>query len=113
MLYQYVRCLLHSQEKLLKDYQMGPWFEGFTFIKRLHREKIQHERPKLPETSQHHVLVLSARLGELEASKTSFLWVLTRHGEYLLAPTSCDSPELVKMAFLAQKTLNQVTPSIF
>jgi hypothetical protein len=31
----------------------------------------------------------------------------------LLAPASYDSPELAKMAFLAQKPQNQVTQSIF
>jgi hypothetical protein len=44
--------LLHSQENLVKDYQMGPWFEGFTFIKRLHEEKLIREMPGMPEASK-------------------------------------------------------------
>jgi hypothetical protein len=52
MLYQYVKYLLHSQENLLKDYQIGPWFEAFTFIKKRHREKPPREMPELHEASK-------------------------------------------------------------
>jgi hypothetical protein len=51
MLYQYVKCLLHSQENLLKDYQIGPWFEGFTFYK-MSQGKLPREMPELPEASK-------------------------------------------------------------
>jgi len=34
----YVKYLLHSQENLLKDYQIGTWFEGFTLTKTSQRK---------------------------------------------------------------------------
>jgi hypothetical protein len=60
--------LLHFQEKRLKDYPIGPWFEGFTFVKRTAHRKLTRKMPNLPETSQQQVLALLARLGELVAT---------------------------------------------
>jgi hypothetical protein len=80
----YVKFLLHSQENLLKDYQRGPWFEGFTFVKTALR-KPDRNCQKLPRTSQQHVLVLSARHGELVASwwRVDHVFCgLARHGDY-------------------------------
>jgi hypothetical protein len=42
----YVKYLLHSQENLAKDYQIGPWFEGFTFYKNIARRKTDPENAR-------------------------------------------------------------------
>jgi hypothetical protein len=73
---------------------MGPWFEGFTFIKDYMR-KSGTKTSNLPEMStQGRLCCLLAMASKLarEASKTLVL-------SCLLAMASYDSPELLKMVF--------------
>jgi hypothetical protein len=59
------------------NHHLGPWFEGFTFIKDCMR-KSGTKTPKLPETSKQHQMALLARLGEYTYSS----WrVVACHGE--------------------------------
>jgi hypothetical protein len=45
------------------DYHLGPWFEGFTFIKDCTKNPVQ-KTSKLPETSKQYQMASLARLGE-------------------------------------------------
>jgi len=68
--------LLHFQEKHLQDYPIGPWIEGFTFVKKTAQRKPPRDKPELPEASKQRDFTLSTRLGEI-----LLMWLSTRCGK--------------------------------
>jgi hypothetical protein len=55
-------CFIHKKT-LLENLHIGPWFEGFTFIKDCTR-KPGTKTPNLPEMSKQYQMTSLARLGE-------------------------------------------------
>jgi hypothetical protein len=91
---------------------MGPWFEGFIFIKDCTRKfgmkNIETTMKRANCALLHCLLVRRVTLLAMASWRRvkPWFWLV------LLAVASSDSPEPVKMIFLTQKPQNQVSPSI-